>query len=94
MFLKIEPRCSDDLEKDRVDRLLHFALDYSAFGYLLAVQPGMTAGAMLGYCKTALLSPSLPKPQNPALSLTWQASLFAVADALSQSVAGLYIHVK
>eukprot|EP01045_Picozoa_sp_COSAG04_P008867 COSAG04_NODE_500_length_13366_cov_33.972488_11_plen_65_part_00 len=54
MFLKIEPRCSDDLEKDRVDRLLHFALDYTAFGYLLAVQPGMTAGAMLGYCKTAL----------------------------------------
>ena len=70
MFLKIEPRCSDDLGKDRVDRLLHFALDYSAFGYLLAVQPGMTAGAMLGYCKAALLSPSqisisdLPKPQT------------------------------
>ena len=91
MFLKIEPRCSDDLEKDRVDRLLHFALDYSAFGYLLAVQPGMTAGAMFGYCKTALLSPSADTP-NPALSLTWEASLFAVADALSQSVAGLYIH--
>ena len=90
MFLKIEPRCSDDLEKDRVDRLLHFALDYSAFGYLLAVQPGMTAGAMLGYCKAALCR----NPQTPSLSLTWQASLFAVADALSQSVAGLYIHVK